>query len=546
MRTLGQRVLPLEPAQGFAAQTSAAGVLLDDRERRAADLDHARDLGRHRRRRIGAPPAIGALGRRGRHRDRGGAHRARVRRDRGARRSPARERRSLTVYRAGVETAARHLRLLSDVVTAATSIARARRGAAARRGGDRRRRSRPTRASCTSSTRRSDELVLGASVGSVPRDGPTPRMRVGEGITGHAAADRSSPSRSPTPPISTRASAGFANLDEEAFESILAVPVLARGKPRRRAQRAYPRAAGVRRGRGRAAADDRGPARPGDRERPAVGPIAAPDRRARGARPHRAGRARADRPRRGARRCRPAPPPRPPTPTCARSRCLPRAGQPFEVAVRSSDVGATTRDARRRRAHAPRSTSRVCSPCRSRRGAAASARSSARASRGPPFTRAERALLGSVAAQAATAVVGRARRDAEPARPGDPPPRQEQPADRGLAAAARRLLRRRPAPRAARLGRSRALDRRGARPADLDARGGRRLRRPGAPPHVDAAPDRGRGHGRDRRSRRSCCGPTAPRRSRWSTASCTPTPWSTAAAFGISFCDATVRSRNSP
>ena len=28
MRTLGQRVVPLEPAQGFAAQTSAAGVLL--------------------------------------------------------------------------------------------------------------------------------------------------------------------------------------------------------------------------------------------------------------------------------------------------------------------------------------------------------------------------------------------------------------------------------------------------------------------------------------------------------------------------------------
>jgi len=28
MRTLGQRVIPLEPAQGFAAQTSAAGVLL--------------------------------------------------------------------------------------------------------------------------------------------------------------------------------------------------------------------------------------------------------------------------------------------------------------------------------------------------------------------------------------------------------------------------------------------------------------------------------------------------------------------------------------
>ncbi len=28
MRTLGQRVIPLEPAQGFAAQSSAAGVLL--------------------------------------------------------------------------------------------------------------------------------------------------------------------------------------------------------------------------------------------------------------------------------------------------------------------------------------------------------------------------------------------------------------------------------------------------------------------------------------------------------------------------------------
>ena len=28
MRTLGQRVIPLEPAQGFAAQASAAGVLL--------------------------------------------------------------------------------------------------------------------------------------------------------------------------------------------------------------------------------------------------------------------------------------------------------------------------------------------------------------------------------------------------------------------------------------------------------------------------------------------------------------------------------------
>jgi PiT family inorganic phosphate transporter len=88
MRTLGQRVLPLEPAQGFAAQSSPAGVLLTTGEHRLSDLDDARDLGQHRRRRIGAPSRIGALGSRGRHRDRRDAHGACIRRDRGARRCP--------------------------------------------------------------------------------------------------------------------------------------------------------------------------------------------------------------------------------------------------------------------------------------------------------------------------------------------------------------------------------------------------------------------------------------------------------------------------
>jgi len=127
-----------------------------------------------------------------------------------------------------VETAARHLRLLSDVVAAATSTLELdevlRRVAVA-----------------IDAALETDacfvyeldatggELVLGASVGSAPNPGPTPRMRVGEGITGHAAELLE--------PIAIAHSAhldprfrGFTNLDEQAFESILAVPVLARGR----------------------------------------------------------------------------------------------------------------------------------------------------------------------------------------------------------------------------------------------------------------------------------------------------------------------------
>ena len=125
-----------------------------------------------------------------------------------------------------METAARHLALLSDVVTAATSsleldevLQRVAAAIAAALETD----------ACFvyELDTAHGELVLGASVGSIPRDGPTPRMRVGEGITGHAAQTLE--------PIAIAHSAhldprfrGFANLDEEAFESILAVPVLAR------------------------------------------------------------------------------------------------------------------------------------------------------------------------------------------------------------------------------------------------------------------------------------------------------------------------------
>jgi two-component sensor histidine kinase/putative methionine-R-sulfoxide reductase with GAF domain len=77
---------------------------------------------------------------------------------------------------------------------------------------------------------RTDELVLrathGTAVGEMTR---RPKLQPGEGITGSAAADRS--------PIMIPAQAhldprfkGFANLPEDEYESILAVPILAREK----------------------------------------------------------------------------------------------------------------------------------------------------------------------------------------------------------------------------------------------------------------------------------------------------------------------------
>ena len=77
---------------------------------------------------------------------------------------------------------------------------------------------------------RADELVLRATHGTAVEEMTRrPRMRPGEGITGAAAAERA--------PIMIASQAhldprfkGFANLPEDEYESILAVPILARDK----------------------------------------------------------------------------------------------------------------------------------------------------------------------------------------------------------------------------------------------------------------------------------------------------------------------------
>src|SRR3954466_5375912 len=77
---------------------------------------------------------------------------------------------------------------------------------------------------------RADELVLRATHGTrVEEMTRRPKMRPGEGITGTAAAERA--------PVAIPAQAdldprfkGFANLPEDEYESILAVPILAREK----------------------------------------------------------------------------------------------------------------------------------------------------------------------------------------------------------------------------------------------------------------------------------------------------------------------------
>jgi two-component sensor histidine kinase len=76
---------------------------------------------------------------------------------------------------------------------------------------------------------RTDELVLRATHGmSVDEMTRRPRMRPGEGITGSAASERAPvmiPSAAHLDPRFKR----FPNLPEEEYESILAVPILARG-----------------------------------------------------------------------------------------------------------------------------------------------------------------------------------------------------------------------------------------------------------------------------------------------------------------------------
>ncbi|MBA3366308.1 MAG: GAF domain-containing protein, partial [Actinobacteria bacterium] len=77
---------------------------------------------------------------------------------------------------------------------------------------------------------RADELVLRASYGTrVEEMTRRPRMRPGEGITGTAAAERAPvmlPQNAHLDPRFKR----FSNLPEDEYESILAVPVLAREK----------------------------------------------------------------------------------------------------------------------------------------------------------------------------------------------------------------------------------------------------------------------------------------------------------------------------
>jgi two-component system, sensor histidine kinase PdtaS len=77
---------------------------------------------------------------------------------------------------------------------------------------------------------RSDELVLRATHGSrVEELTRTPRMRPGEGITGVAAAERSPVMIAESAHLDPRFKE-FPNLPEEEYESILAVPILARDK----------------------------------------------------------------------------------------------------------------------------------------------------------------------------------------------------------------------------------------------------------------------------------------------------------------------------
>src|SRR5437899_1925816 len=77
---------------------------------------------------------------------------------------------------------------------------------------------------------RSDELVLRATHGTgVEEMTRRPRLRPGEGITGSAAAMREPVMLPAQAHLDPRFKA-FPNLPEDAYESILAVPILARAK----------------------------------------------------------------------------------------------------------------------------------------------------------------------------------------------------------------------------------------------------------------------------------------------------------------------------
>jgi two-component sensor histidine kinase/putative methionine-R-sulfoxide reductase with GAF domain len=77
---------------------------------------------------------------------------------------------------------------------------------------------------------RADELVLRATRGTAVAElGRRPRLRPGEGITGYAAAERT-PVMIPSAAHLDPRFKQFPNLHEDEYESILAVPILARGE----------------------------------------------------------------------------------------------------------------------------------------------------------------------------------------------------------------------------------------------------------------------------------------------------------------------------
>ena len=96
-----------------------------------------------------------------------------------------------------------------------------------------------------------------------------PRMRLGEGITG-AAADERAPVMLPAQAHLDPRFKSFPNLPEDEYESILAVPILAREKLEGALNVRTRRAARVHASRDRPAARDRGPGRAVDPARAAL------------------------------------------------------------------------------------------------------------------------------------------------------------------------------------------------------------------------------------------------------------------------------------
>ena len=348
----------------------------------------------------------------------------------------------------------RHLKLLTETIEAVNSTLDLAGGARARRDATSRDALEADACFVYLYDERADELVLRATHGTrVDEMTRRPRMRPGEGITGSAAAERAPVMLASQAHLDPRFK-NFPNLPEDEYESILAVPILTRDgtlegalNVRTREPRAFAR------GRGRPAARDRGAGRAVDRAREALRGGAAARARARGARADLGGGLRVALPRGVARGDR--------QDDDGRARRRP--------ARRSCSTTAGSRGRR----DAPASTR-----CASRCAGAAAQIGELVADRATPFTerraRAARVDRDARGRRARARPRGHARR----ARARDPPPREEQPADGRVAAAAAGALDRRdrPARGARALGQPHPRDRRGARAADRAARRGRRPR----------------------------------------------------------------------